>query len=349
VTAIDELRRAFRGGTGYLNTTHHGLLPDVAVERLQTAARALGDGSFDTRARDAAVASARGHFARLMGVAATHVATGPSVSVFVGLVVSSLPDGSTVLIVEDDFTSLTLPIVVQRDRLNVVAVDAARLIDAIDHTIDVVAVSAVQSSDGAVMDLRAMAQKRRDLGITVLLDVTQAAGWLPIAAREHDVVVAAAYKWLLCPRGVAFACFNERMIAATRPILAGWYAAEDIASGYYGTNVELSSTARRFDLSPSGINWLGAEPALALLTGCDIDDIRAHDVGLANRFRTGLDEPGSNSPIVSLPASDDAVRRLRSQGIRFGLQAGRRRGHARFAFHIYNTVDDVDAAVTCMR
>jgi selenocysteine lyase/cysteine desulfurase len=341
---LDTIVRSFSGGSKYLNTTHYGLWPIAAVEDMRRAASDFGNGSFDTAARDASLESSRQCFAQLVGVAGSGVAVGHSVSPFVGLVASSIPEGSKVLVVEDDFTSLTMPFVVHSDRLKLVRVSVEEFVDAVDESIDVAVVSAVQSANGTVIDLDALAAKRQELDVRIILDVTQAAGWLPINAGRFDVVVAAAYKWLLCPRGVAFSYFSEEMIEAVRPIYAGWYSAKDIHTGYYGTDVELASSARKFDISPSGINWIGAAPALSLLAECGVENINIHNTSLANQFRRELHMPVSNSAIVTLPISPDAIARLNARGIRFGVLEGKRAGYARFAFHLYNTAEDAAEA-----
>ena len=73
--------------------------------------------------------------------------------------------------------------------------------------------------------------------------------------------------------------------------------------------------------------------------------IGAHNIALANSFLTALDQPPSNSAIVSVPADDAAVARLTAAGVRFGVRAGR----VRVAFHLYSTADDVDLAVRALR
>src|SRR5450759_3085088 len=41
-------------------------------------------------------------------------------------------------------------------------------------------------------------------GARVLLDTTQAAGWLPIDASRFAYTTGGGYKWLLAPRGTCF-------------------------------------------------------------------------------------------------------------------------------------------------
>jgi selenocysteine lyase/cysteine desulfurase len=340
---------SFSGGSRYLDTTNYGLLPNTAIEQIKRATVALGDGSFETKIRDAALESSRTRFAQLMDVDSSSVAVGASASSFVGLVANSVPDRSTVLLVEDDFTSLTLPFIVQRDRLNIVTVSLHEFTQAITRSVDVAVVSAVQSADGAVIDLSALAQARIDYDVEVVLDVTQAAGWLPIQADQYDVAIAAAYKWLLCPRGVSFGYFAPDMTEKIRPIFAGWYATENIHTGYYGTDVELATSARKFDVSPSGLNWIGAEPTLELLLTQGVAEIQQHNINLANNFRQEIGLPESNSAIVALPVDLETIAQLKSEGITFGVQEGKRAGYGRFSFHLYNTIEDVMTAASCFR
>jgi selenocysteine lyase/cysteine desulfurase len=76
-----------------------------------------------------------------------------------------------------------------------------------------------------------------------------------------------------------------------------------------------------------------------------VDAIGAHNIGLANQFLAAMDQPPSNSAIVSVPADEAAVGRLHAAGVRFGMRAGR----VRVAFHLYSTAADVDLAVRALR
>ena len=128
------------------------------------------------------------------------------------------------------------------------------------------------------------------------------------------------------------------------PHLAGWYAGEVPMSTLYGGPLRVAQSARRFDVSPAWLSWVGHAPALALLEEIGIEAVHAHDLGLANRFRAGLGlEPG-DSAIVSLALDDDAGDRLRAAGV---MAAGRG-GGLRFSFHLSTTPGDVDRALTAL-
>src|ERR671931_379564 len=72
-------------------------------------------------------------------------------------------------------------------------------------------------------------------GVMTIVDATQALGWMPMDASRFDVVACAAYKWLMAPRGVAFMSVRRERLGALQPVLAGWFAAEDVHASYYGT------------------------------------------------------------------------------------------------------------------
>ena len=92
----------------------------------------------------------------------------------------------------------------------------------------------MQSSDGAVADLDAIAAAAAQHGALTVVDATQACGWLPLDASRFDVLVCSAYKWLLSPRGSAFMTLRPELAERLTPHGAGWYAGDDPHSSYYG-------------------------------------------------------------------------------------------------------------------
>ena len=148
-------------------------------------------------------------------------------------------------------------------------------------------------------------------------------GWLPFHADAFDFVSCAAYKWLLSPRGTAFGVVRPERLGMLRPLYAGWYAGDDPWASIYGPPLRLAEDARRLDISPAWLAWVGTVPALELLAEVGIPAIHRHDVGLANALRERLDLPSSDSAIVTVKAGGglDALRG-RHQGL------GPRRRHA---------------------
>ena len=345
MTTIDEAREQWAPAGVYLNTASYGLPPRDGFDALQAALADWRGGRTSWEHWGESAESARASFAQMVGVPATRVSIGATVSGFVGLVAASIPDGSRVVVPEEEFTSTLFPFLVQQEqrKLTVTTVPAARLAEAIDGRTDVVALSAVQMSSGEVADIEAVVAAAAHHGARTLLDATQACGWMPVDATRFGVVVCAGYKWLTSPRGTAFMAVGDAFQDEIVPHSAGWYAGADVHASYFGPPLRLATDARRFDTSPAWFSWVGAAPALALLNRIGVDAVYEHDVALANRFRAGLGMPPSNSAIVSV-AREGANERLECAGIVAALRGGKLRA----SWHLYNTEADVDAALDAL-
>ena len=186
-----------------------------------------------------------------------------------------------------------------------------------------VAFALVSSSTGELADAAAVSAAARATGARVLVDVTQATGWLPTTDLEADLVVCHTYKWLCAPRGSAFAAFSERAQEEIRPLTAGWYSAADPWASCYGPELDLAPDASRYDVSPAWHAWVGAEAALGFAVSLDAAEVRDHAVGLANGFRERLDLGPSDSAIVSWPDPDGAHLAAFGRGRRRGLRPRR--------------------------
>jgi len=343
VLSVADARQLWEPGAPYLNTASFGLPPRPAWDALQAALADWHHGRTSWEQWCDATERSREHFAALVGVPPERVATGASVSYLIGLVAGAVPDGARVLVPEIDFSSLTWPFLVHRGRIDVRSAPLDRLADAIDAQTDVVAFSAVQSSDGTVADIAAIAEAAAAHDVFSVVDATHAVGWLPLDASRFDAVACAAYKWLMSPRGTAFLALSERGLAQTQPTAANWFAADERFGRYYEPELHLAEDARSLDLSPAWFSWVGTEPALELLVELGVERIHEHDLALANRFRAGLDLPAGDSAIVSadVPGAEEKLARA-------GILAAVRGGSLRASFHVYNTEEDVDAALSAL-
>lgn len=333
---IAEAKSLWQAAGVYCNTASYGLPPRPGWEALQAALADWHGGRTSWEDWGQSTEAARASFARLVGVEPERVAVGSTVSELMGTIVTALPDGARVVVPDIEFTSTLFPLLVQ-DRLDVATVPVSFLAEAVAEDADAVAFSVVQMSTGEVADWREILQAAAGAGAVTICDATQAIGWLPLEAGEFDAVLCAAYKWLMSPRGTAFAAVSDRLLAGVVPASAGWYAGEDVHGTYFGPPLRLASTARRLDVSPAWFSWVGTQPALELLETIGLEAIHAHNVGLANRFRAGIGAEPSDSAIVcaDLPG---AANRLQSAGI----IAAVRGGLLRTSWHLYNDDTDVD-------
>jgi selenocysteine lyase/cysteine desulfurase len=346
LTSLAAARGEFAPAGVYLNTATIGLPPRRAVDAMSAALEVWRSGRAEAAAYDPIVARARERFAALAGTTPDRVAIGNQASTFAGLVAAALPAGARVLAAEEDFSSLLFPFLAHADRgLEVRTVPLAGLLEAIGPGIDLVAVSAVQSADGRLLPggLEALAAAAARHGCLSYVDATQAIGWLPFEAERFDFVACAAYKWLLSPRGTAFGVVRPERLGMLRPLFPGWYAGDDPWASIYGPPLRLAKDARRLDISPAWLAWVGTLPALELLAEVGIAAIHRHDLGLANRLRARLGLPPGDSAIVTV-AAEGAWERLRAAGIVASVRAGA----VRLSFHLHNTEADVEAAAAAL-
>ncbi|MDH6180033.1 selenocysteine lyase/cysteine desulfurase [Microbacteriaceae bacterium SG_E_30_P1] len=328
----------FEGAPLFLNSATYGLPSRRVTEAVTGALRAWELGDLAPMEFDASVAAARGAFAAMAGVDAASVAMGGSVSELLGLVASALPDGTRVATFTGEFTSVTAPFDAQPG-VTVTALEPGEL-ERRAGEFDAVAVSLVQSSDGRVLDVAAL---RSSLGSTrVILDVTQAMGWMQLDVAWADVIVGGSYKWLLSPRGAAWMSVRDNLQLTANS--AGWYSSETPWSNTYQLPSLQAPDARRFDSSPAWFTLLGAGIAMPWLASLDAAAVHAHCVGLANSVRSDLGLPLADSAILALDVPDAAAR-LAAAGIRAAVRAGR----ARVSFHLYNDESDVAALLAALR
>jgi selenocysteine lyase/cysteine desulfurase len=339
-------RAEFDAEVTYLNTATVGLPPRRSWLALQAALTDWRAGTSDPAAYDAPLAAARSSYARLVGVHASAVAVGSQVSVFAGLIAACLPDGGEVLTTAGDFTSILFPFYAQVGRgITVREVPLERIAEEVRPQTNLVSVSAVQSADGRVTDLDALHAACEAYETRVLLDTTQAVGWLPVDASRFAYTVCGGYKWLLSPRGTAYFTVQPELLDDLIPHNAGWYAGDDPWSSIYGAPLRLAGDARRFDVSPAWHAWVGAGPAVGLLADLGTDALHGHALGLANRFRAGVGlEPG-DSAIVSVAVDDRADEAMRNARIMASVRAGR----LRLSFHVSTSEQDVDRASDLLR
>jgi len=336
---VEEAHGLFEPAAPYLDTASFGLPPRPAWEALQAALADWRGGRTSWEGWTESTERARALWAGLVGVTVERVAVGATVSELIGLVAAATSPGR-VLAAENDFTSLLWPFLAQGH--DVITAPLDELAERIDADTDVVAVSAVQSANGAVADLDAIVAAARAHDALVVVDATQAVGWLPLEGSRLDAVAGHGYKWLCSPRGTSWLALGERLLERVRPLHAGWYAGET-SREYYGTPLRLATAARRLDTSPAWFSWVGCAPALEVFTGVGVDAIHAHDVALANRFRAGLGLESSNSAIVSVEV-EGADEKL----ARAGIRAATRAGGLRASFHLSTSEADVDAALEAL-
>ncbi len=171
-----------------------------------------------------------------------------------------LQSGDNILLIAEEFPSsvLTWKRVAQERCANLITVPTPAngnwtqgIIDKIDKSVKVVSLSTCHWTNGAYIDLVSIRQACDLTGSIMVIDATQSLGAMPFSMDQikPDFLIAAGYKWLLCPYGFSLMYVSEQW-RNSRPLEETWQArenAEDFASLVnYSDNY--MSGARRFDV-----------------------------------------------------------------------------------------------------
>jgi selenocysteine lyase/cysteine desulfurase len=235
---------------------------------------------------------------------------------------------------------------------------ADALLESIDRLGDRIAVASLEAHHWATaesLELERVIPALRDVGARVVLDLTQTIGACPVRIDElaPDFMVAAGYKWQLCPYGVSFLYVAEPFLDGVS-IEEPWMAragAEDFSRLSEFTD-EYQAGARRFDMSEksSFSNISGALAAHELLAEWGVENIGSVLARTNLAIAAILDEHGfetmpaeSRAPHFQgarLPGGDP--RALAAALLENGVYASVRGEYLRVAPYVYT--DDEDMA-----
>jgi len=227
---------------------------------------------------------------------------------------------------------------------------------AVDQRTRIVPLTHVSFVNGFRSDVAAIAKIAHAQGALLFLDGYQDCGTRPVDVKALDVdfFVTGTLKYLLGPPGLGFLYVRRELIETLTPTMTSWMAQRD-AFTFNTKCLDPSPDARRFEGgSPPIPNIYLARPAIDLLAGIGMDNIAAQIERLTQAFLKGVRDlriesktPSSSvGPLVVLRAKDAAamLARLTARGIAVST----RRDGVRFAFHVYNTLEDVNVALAAL-
>ena len=218
------------------------------------------------------------------------------------------------------------------------------------HTL-IVPLTHVCFKNGFRTDVSTIAQMAHSVGALVMLDDYQDCGTRPVdmKAMNLDFYLTGTLKYLLGPPGIAFLYVRKDLIPSLAPTVTGWFGQTN-PFAYNPKHFELSPTARRFESgSPSVPNVYGAVPGFQLLQEIGMKQVADHVKTLTQALINRARELGiliktpaeSAGPLVVLQCRDSALM-LEVLAQRDIISSNRFDG-LRISFHVYNTLDDVNA------
>jgi selenocysteine lyase/cysteine desulfurase len=311
--------------------------------------------------------AARTAFAQFINASPDEVAIVTSVSAGINGVASALTfrERKKVVLGEFEFPTMGHVWLAQRSRgadVQFVAAEgncipAANYETLVDHNTLIVPLTHVCFKNGFRSEVNAITQIAHRSGALVMLDDYQDCGTRPIDVKAMglDFFVTGTLKYLLGPPGLAFMYVRKELVSSLIPTVSGWFAQAN-PFAYDPKLFDLSSTARRFESgSPSVPNVYAALPGFQLLQEIGMENIanhvenlaqsllsHAHDMGI--RAKTPADSAG---PLVVLQSKDSSllVQKLAENNI----VASNRHDGLRISFHVYNTMDDVQAVAEVLK
>ena len=352
----------------YLNQASLGLLHDQTVaemtEFLSTVAR-YGNLKMTDKQEANFLDPLRGSIAKLLQAQPENIAILSSASELLSQVpnLCSPEPNSKIILVSTDFPSITRPWLTNKktDDLKICFVNEVpnadltqTIIENIDPNTSVVCVSYVQFASGTRIDIKKLTKYTKEVGAKLVVDVTQAAGAIPINISEWsaDILVCSGYKWLGGHGGVAFGFLSNELLRKDPPTI-GWFSNEN-PFDMEATKLNLSKTAAKYTQSTiSYISVVGLKTAIQQLLDIKVSSIMKHSDKLAKILFSMLEDSDwksfrpttSNefsSHIISLthPCAD-TVKSTFEQLSKKGLVFGIRNGRLRISISHYNNSTDI--------
>ncbi len=301
-------------------------------------------------AQEAQIRRTREAIARLWGVSVDEIGFVSNVAEGVSIVAESLDwrDGDNIRIDPIEYPSMVGPFALRGIEVNTGAINARTRI---------VSVSAVSYRSGERADLASLREQADAVGALLVVDFTQASGYMPIEASVADFAFSASYKFMLGITGVATAFWNR-----TRQ--PHWLAR---SGGGHSWALNGQSYDPMPAVKPDAMSFMRGNPAhasvyvlaeaLDYLAGFDPLAVQAHVQGLTTALMDRL--AALQIPVMTPrdPARHGAsvcVASPRAQAIvdelyALGIYAWNGQGRIRFSFHGYNAMADVDRIAEAMQ
>ena len=234
-----------------------------------------------------------------------------------------------------------------------------RVLDAIDETTAVVAVSHVLFRTSSIMDAAAITRRAHERGAAVILDTYQSAGILPVdvTALGVDFAVGGCLKWLCGGPGNAFLYTRPDLLKEARPALTGWVAHPRPFDFDIADAASRGDAMRMMNGTPAIPAYYAALAGLEIVGSVGVERIRARSRELTARLLARADEYGLTSAASRDPERlagtvavnvPDALRVSRTLKARNFLVDYRPPVGVRISPHFYNTPDEVDAIMSEM-
>ena len=351
----------------YLNTCSQGALSDAVEAGFDEFIASWHEQGSPWETWVERYEAARGAFAQFINASPDEVAIVTSVSAGINGIASALNfrERSKVVMGEFEFPTMGQVWLGQRTRGAEVqfakaegnSIPVASYEKLIDRDTLIVPLTHVCFKNGFRTDVSTITEMTHSAGALVMLDDYQDCGTRPVdvKAMNLDFYLTGTLKYLLGPPGLAFLYVRKELIPSLAPTVTGWFGQAN-PFAYNPQQFELSPTARRFESgSPSVPNVYGAMPGFQMLEQIGMEHVAGHVKTLAQALLKHARDlgivaktpAGSAGPLVVLQCQDSAL--ILAALAQSSIVSSNRFDGLRISFHVYNTLDDVNAVAEVLK
>ncbi|MEL6975934.1 MAG: aminotransferase class V-fold PLP-dependent enzyme [Bacteroidota bacterium] len=282
--------------------------------------------------------------------AAHQVAMVPNFTIAQNMLVASLPKGSRVLLIEEEYPSLNWPFEFMDFELRYVPWSGqleTQLYETLkSDQIDVLALSLVNWVSGYKVDVSFLQNLKKDFpNLLVVVDGTQYCGTedFDFSTSGIDILAASAYKWLLSGYGNGFVLFSEEVQDRISLPYGGNGAVEGDESLKHAIPLNKRLEPGHLDV----LNFGSMGFSLEWLNQLGLENIGEHNQALSKKAKELFSQLGlldeitlsrkEHGTIFNIRGNDALYNRLSHENI----ICSQRGNGIRLSFHFYNTEEEL--------
>ena len=233
--------------------------------------------------------------------------------------------------------------------------DLDRLLSAIDERTQIVPIGHVLFESSFMIDVEAIGRRCREVGATLVLDVFQSAGIVPVQVRDWDVPIAVGgvLKWLCGGPGGSFLYVDPALRPKLEPSFTGWMAHAN-PFGFEAPPMRFRDDALRFALGTPPIPALyAAREGPKIIAEAEIAAIREKSLRQTQKIIELADARGfelrtpreagrrGGSVSMRIPHGLEVSKELNSEDIVCDFRPA---SGVRFSPHFYTTDEEIEEA-----
>ncbi len=240
-----------------------------------------------------------------------------------------------------------------------IRIPLGKLLAAIDGETLLVPISYVLFRSSCIVDADAIIERAHRAGASVVLDLFQAAGTVPVdvGALGADFAVGGVLKWLCGGPGVAYLYVRPDVQSELTPALTGWLAHKRPFEFEVGPIDRRDDAFRFLNGTPHIPALYACQPGLEIIRQVGLEQIRSKSMRQTARIIAGAQARGwrVNTPMnpaeragtvsIECPHAREVTPVLLARDV---LIDYRPKAGIRLSPHFYNRDDEIDAALAQM-